>query len=138
MSNFFAPDKVYKKRIAICKKCDFYFKPTGNCKMCGCFMKIKARISMMDCPKQYWTCWDFDNKRQTPNKKEIPKPLIDEVVKLYPDFKNGKAKDVDTKKKMISLYNVIFNGHYAENTNCSACLNIVWKGLEELYTKHKI
>tara|TARA_R110000744_G_scaffold214666_2_gene333442 strand:+ start:489 stop:911 length:423 start_codon:yes stop_codon:yes gene_type:complete len=136
MSNFFVPDKVYKKRIAICKKCEFYFKPTGNCKMCGCFMKIKARISMMDCPKQFWTCWDFDNKKSDA-KTKIPKALINELNELYPDFKNGRAKDIETKKRMITLYNVLFNGHFALNSNCPSCLQSVFDGLTKVFNENK-
>ena len=45
---------VYEDRIAICKSCVFYFKPTGTCKDCGCFMKIKARLAPMGCGQKKW------------------------------------------------------------------------------------
>lgn len=136
MSNFFAPDQVYKERIAFCKQCEFYFKPTGNCKMCGCFMKIKARISMMDCPKKYWKAFDYKNTKEKAV-KEIPQAIIEEVIELYPSFRTGKADGTETKRRMITLYNTIFNGHYNVKTNCSSCLSVVWKSLSEIYNKHK-
>jgi hypothetical protein len=132
MSKFFAPDEVYKKRIALCKKCDFYFKPTGSCKICGCFMKIKARISMMDCPNKYWGSFDFNNTKDKAS-SNIPVELITELKEIYPHFRTGKARDQKIKERMINLYNVIYNGHFDINTNCSSCLNKVWKSLEALY-----
>ena len=34
MNKFFVPDKIYEERLAICRDCVYYFKPTGNCKRC--------------------------------------------------------------------------------------------------------
>ena len=52
MNKFFVPDEIYEERLDICKGCVYYFKPTGNCKRCLCFMKIKARIGPMECPQK--------------------------------------------------------------------------------------
>jgi len=136
MSNaFFVPSEVYEKRIAQCKSCQFYHSLLGNCKICGCFMKIKARISQQHCPKYYWRMHDFgyDQKNLT---KDLPQDLIDEVMKLYPDIKTGRAKDHATKKKMIELYNIIFNGNYNTSTNCSGCLNTCLKGITKIYEEY--
>ena len=51
---FFVPNKIYKDRIAICKGCSHYLSLLGNCGICKCFMKVKARIAPMECPKKYW------------------------------------------------------------------------------------
>ncbi|MBA95805.1 MAG: hypothetical protein CMP21_08835 [Rickettsiales bacterium] len=50
----FASLKDVKKRLSICKECEFLFKPTKTCKKCGCFMKIKARMSNVSCPIGKW------------------------------------------------------------------------------------
>ena len=54
MNKFFVPNNVYEDRIAICKDCIFYFKPTGTCKKCGCFMKLKTKIKAASCPIGKW------------------------------------------------------------------------------------
>lgn len=44
---------TYKLRIATCKGCPELF-PTGNCKICGCFVKDKAQYKEEKCPKNKW------------------------------------------------------------------------------------
>ena len=51
MNRFFTTDEVYKDRLDICRSCIYYFKPTGQCKRCLCFMKVKARLAPMACPE---------------------------------------------------------------------------------------
>lgn len=133
--NFFVPKKIYEKRIAVCKSCDHYFKPTGSCKMCGCFMKIKARISQMDCPKLYWksNSFDFDSTKKIP---EVPDEIIKEVMELWPYIKTGKAKTQEKKKIMIELYNTIYGGHFKASTSCGSCLNNAFKGIEKIYNEN--
>ena len=63
MNKFFVPNDVYEDRIAICRDCIFYFKPTGTCKDCGCFMKIKARLAPMGCSQKKW---QKNNKDRNP------------------------------------------------------------------------
>ena len=52
---------VYLKRMGACNKCPHFFKPTAQCKKCGCFMKIKARLindpvkgGPVKCPVGFW------------------------------------------------------------------------------------
>mgnify|MGYP000046909268 CR=1 FL=1 len=54
MNRFFVENEVYEDRIEICKGCAYYYKPTGSCKICMCFMKIKALIANQHCPQKYW------------------------------------------------------------------------------------
>lgn len=136
MSNFFVPSDVYEKRISECKSCKYYSKILGNCKVCGCFMKLKARISHQHCPKYYWKMHDFGYD-QNKNSKEIPKNLIDEAIEIYPDIKNGKAKDHETKRKMIELYNIIYGADYNIRTNCKSCLNTCLKGIIKIYKENE-
>jgi hypothetical protein len=45
---------VYRDRMNICEECDKYFRLTKQCKECGCFMFLKARIASMSCPINKW------------------------------------------------------------------------------------
>ena len=54
LNKYLADNKVYKERLKICNSCDRYFKPTGTCTRCGCFMRVKAKISNQSCPDKLW------------------------------------------------------------------------------------
>jgi len=131
MIKFFATDEVYKDRLDICKKCEYYFSPTGQCKRCLCFMKIKAKIGPMECPQKYW-----EKTTEVEQPDDLPQVIIDEIIELYPDIKKGRAKNQDTKKRMIELYNTIFQTNYGVGTNCGSCLSSVWDGITKLYKKY--
>ena len=45
---------VYKKRLSICEDCEHYFKPTMQCKICKCFMFMKAKVINTNCPIGKW------------------------------------------------------------------------------------
>jgi len=47
-------DEVYNARIATCEQCDRLIKTTFQCKECGCFMKMKARLEAAVCPLSKW------------------------------------------------------------------------------------
>jgi hypothetical protein len=49
-----ADKTVAFERLDICKGCDRLFEPTFTCRECGCFMKIKARLSASSCPIGKW------------------------------------------------------------------------------------
>ena len=99
MNKFFVPNEVYKDRIAICKDCVYYFKPTGTCKDCGCFMKIKARLAPMECGQKKW---QKTTEIETPD--DLPQEIIDEILDMWKDLKTGRAKDVDGIKKLYKKY----------------------------------
>lgn len=42
------------KRWKICMDCDRLFRPTRQCKECGCFMKVKVRLRWTKCPLGKW------------------------------------------------------------------------------------
>jgi len=96
MSNFFVKDEVYQERIASCRECVYYFKPTGSGKVCLCFMKVKARIGVMECPQKYW-----GKTTEVERPDDIPQELIEECLLIWEDVKTGVAKNVTVKKKMI-------------------------------------
>ncbi len=132
MNKFFVPDNIYQDRIAICKDCIFYFKPTGTCKDCGCFMKIKARLAPMECSQKKW---QKTTKIETP--EDLPEEIVKEVFNIWEDIKTGKAKNVKAKKRMIEIYNTIYNTNYQTGTSCGSCLHGCYTGLKRIYKKYK-
>jgi len=131
MNRFFAPNEIYNERIALCKNCVYYFKPTGQCKRCLCFMKIKARIAPMECPEKYWLkTLDIE----TPD--DLPQEIVDEIINLWPDLKSGRAKNVTAKHRMIELYNTIYTTNYSPTTNCGSCISTSFDGIKKLYKKY--
>ena len=128
MNKFFTSQQVYEDRLAICRACDYYFKPTGSCKVCKCFMKIKCRLAPMACPQKYW---DKTTEVETPD--ELPEEIINEILDLWKDLKTGRAKDQTAKTKMIELYNTIHNTNYNTHTNCGSCISTCFDGIKKLY-----
>ena len=131
MNKFFVPDEVYKDRLEICRECIYYFKPTGTCKDCGCFMKLKARLAPMECGQKKW---QKTTKIETPD--DLPQEIIDEVLKVWKDLKTGRAKDHKAKRKMIEIYNVIHMTNYSPTTNCGSCISTCFDGIKNLYKKY--
>ena len=132
MNRFFTSQEVYEDRLAICRECIYYFKPTGQCKKCLCFMKIKARLAPMACPVKYW------NKTTTiETPEDLPQELIDEVLDIWQYVKTGRAKNIESKKRMIELYNTIHNTNYSTTTNCGSCISTCFDGIKKLYQKYQ-
>tara|TARA_R100000231_G_scaffold103417_1_gene76749 strand:- start:334 stop:738 length:405 start_codon:yes stop_codon:yes gene_type:complete len=130
-NKFFVPNNIYKDRIAICKDCKYYLSLLGNCGICKCFMKIKARLAPMECPKKYW---NKTTEIKTP--KDLPEEIIKEIKNVWKDLKTGRAKDVYAKNRMIELYNTIYNTNYSPNTNCGSCISACFDGIKKLYEKY--
>lgn len=132
MNKFFVPNDIYEDRITICKSCIFYFKPTGTCTDCGCFMKVKAHLAPMECSQKKW---QKTTKIETPD--DLPKEIIEEVLDVWEDIKGGRAKNQAVKKKMIELYNTIFNTSFGVGTNCGSCLASCRDGINRLQKKYR-
>jgi len=49
----FAEDSLKAERLAICKGCEYLFKGS-NCKLCGCFVHIKAGLANASCDIHKW------------------------------------------------------------------------------------
>ncbi|MDO4302735.1 MAG: DUF6171 family protein [Bacillota bacterium] len=43
-----APDELYEKRLSRCRECDHLLN--GMCRLCGCFVEMRAAISANECP----------------------------------------------------------------------------------------
>jgi|TARA_R110002096_G_scaffold209192_2_gene396085 hypothetical protein len=131
VNKFFVPKEVYEDRMAICKACTHYSSLLGNCKICLCFMKVKAKIAPMECPKKYWS-----KTTEVEVRTDIPKEIIEEVLVLWKDLKTGVAKDQATKKKMIEIYNTLYNTNYSAGTNCGSCLSTCFDGIKKIYKEY--
>lgn len=131
MNRFFVPDEIYEDRIAICKGCVYYKKLLGNCSVCKCFMKIKARISSQECPQKFWS-----KTTEVTVPDDLPQELIDEVIDMWDDLKTGRAKNIAAKKRMIETYNTIYMTNYGTGTNCGSCLSTCYDGIKKLYKKY--
>ena len=133
MNKFFVSNEVYEDRLAICRGCDKYLSLLGNCSICKCFMKIKARLAPSECagyPKK----WQKTTEIETP--EDLPPEIIEEVLKVWGDLKTGKAKNIEAKRKMIEIYNVIHGTSYSTGTNCSSCISTCFNGIKNLYKKY--
>ena len=47
-------DDVANSRLEICNSCPHLIKLTKQCKKCGCFMAVKAKIEASTCPIGKW------------------------------------------------------------------------------------
>ena len=132
MNKFFVPNEIYEERMSICKSCVFYFKPTGTCKDCGCFMKIKSRLATSSCSQKKW----MKTTDVIKSPEDLPQEIINEVLYIWKDLKTGVAKNVETKKRMIELYNTIHGTNYGTHTNCGSCISTCFDGIKKLYEKY--
>ena len=53
--SIFASDELYRERMMICKSCDKYKELENECKVCGCYVPMKAKIILDSCPINKWT-----------------------------------------------------------------------------------
>jgi hypothetical protein len=131
MNKFFVSNEVYEDRIAICKGCVYYFKPTGTCKDCGCFMKIKARLAPMECSQKKW-----EKTKEVEAPESLPQEIVDEILDMWEDLKTGRAKNQAAKKRMIETYNTIYNTNYGVRTNCGSCISTCFDGIQKIYKEY--
>lgn len=52
--DFIAEESVVVIRLKTCDECPRLFRPTGQCKECGCFVKAKSRLKTSECPLGKW------------------------------------------------------------------------------------
>jgi hypothetical protein len=52
-----------EKRLKICLGCDRLFKPTNQCKECGCIMTLKTQLPHASCPLGKWGNKDAIDKQ---------------------------------------------------------------------------
>jgi hypothetical protein len=49
-----AEDPLAESRMEICNLCPEFFKPSSQCKKCGCFMNVKTKLQAAKCPIGKW------------------------------------------------------------------------------------
>ena len=54
----FVPEEISNERFNICLNCPKLTKPLLQCSECGCFMKVKTKISSQECPLGKWNKYD--------------------------------------------------------------------------------
>jgi hypothetical protein len=47
-------NEIKDKRLSICLECPRLIKATKQCKECGCFMDVKAKLFDATCPLDKW------------------------------------------------------------------------------------
>lgn len=53
-STEYVETELSKNRMSICNSCEYFFKPTKQCKKCGCFMPAKTMLEKSKCPIEKW------------------------------------------------------------------------------------
>jgi len=51
---FWASRETIAERARTCAGCEWLFRPTGQCKRCGCFVKLKVKVASQNCPINKW------------------------------------------------------------------------------------
>ena len=46
--------KIQEERFSICQQCPRFIKLTGQCRECGCVMKLKTSLPHSTCPIGKW------------------------------------------------------------------------------------
>jgi hypothetical protein len=47
-------DSLAEERYSICQACPELIKLTKQCKKCGCFMAVKSKMKLAECPLGKW------------------------------------------------------------------------------------
>ena len=59
------------------------------------------------------------------------------ILAKWLDNSYAVFKDHETKKKLIELYNTIYDFNYKVTTNCRSCLSTVHNGIKKIYDEYK-
>lgn len=57
---------IYDERIRKCQECPNYNNANTKCSICGCYMQVKARIALAECPVGVWGPIDHKVKPGVP------------------------------------------------------------------------
>lgn len=53
-SKVFVGEKIAAQRLDACHRCPAFQPKTGQCAECGCFVRVKAKLSTEQCPLHKW------------------------------------------------------------------------------------
>lgn len=49
-----SPKELSEERLKVCTECNHFTKLSRQCKLCGCFMDLKAQLLQANCPIDNW------------------------------------------------------------------------------------
>ena len=58
--HWFVEKENAERRYEVCKECPKFVKLSTQCKICLCFMPIKTKLNMTECPMGKWKDIDKD------------------------------------------------------------------------------
>ena len=58
--HWFVEKENAERRYEVCKECPKFVKLSTQCKICLCFMPIKTKLNMTECPIGKWKDIDKD------------------------------------------------------------------------------
>ena len=119
-----ATTKNLKTRLEICNKCKFFRKSVNQCKKCGCFMQIKARIAFTRCPIGKWE-----------REKEITKDQLSILHRIFKGMEAGRVTH-DQNINLTNIYNSIF-GMNKKVTGCASCVKETIEELKQVYDAYE-
>lgn len=53
-STSYASPDAQNERYGMCESCEHFRQKTKQCKLCGCFMKMKVKLLEAECPIGKW------------------------------------------------------------------------------------
>ena len=81
-------------------------------------------------------CVYYFKPTETKTPDDLPEEIIKEILDIWQYIKKGRAKNIEAKKRMIEMYNTIYNTNYSTTTNCGSCLSTCFDGIKKLYEKY--
>jgi len=117
-------NKVYNERMEICKGCKHFRKSVSQCKKCGCFMKLKAKVSFTKCPDGKWE-----------REREITSDQYSILKRLLESIEGNKLKR-QQNIGLTNLYNEIF-GLKKSVSSCSSCVAQIVNDLKKVLESYE-
>ena len=121
----FVKGSIRRHRLDICSSCEHYVSETKSCgtlgvdalkdtKTCGCFMPVKAKLKMAECPYGKWSAL-----------------VTDKDVKAIKTFLGGVKTSLTSQQvqELERLY-AIAMGQYKQSNGCGRCARGMIKQLQ--------
>jgi len=145
---FRVPKKVLDDRLAACGACKHFRKSTGSCgtlivgnklpeddlkaldkentvtknrskiKLCGCVMRIKARLHWAKCPIGTWSAYGIDEKRRG------------QLRKFVQQIRQNGHLEHDDLRRLYTIRSEI-TGINEQVSTCAPCVKSALKELED-------
>ena len=116
--------RTYQERISICNSCPHFRKSLSQCKKCGCFMKVKAKIAFTRCPIGKWE-----------RENDLTKDQLSILKRLLKQIGSDKINHSDNVG-VTNLYNEIF-GMKKKVSKCGSCVAQTINELKEVLKSYE-